>query len=198
VRRRREEQEGQVAALLLLLVVSVAGAGLMLLALAEASDVRGKAQKAADAGALAASVGARNLLVQRMRSNDGASFSSWQAWDGYALAGCSAAYPYAQANSGSQALSCLYRAGRARVDTRSAESSQRGLRGTATATADLNAPGCSIEDTATKDTVIRTITCRNAVTGVSARAVFDLGAGTIIGADSETRWQQTFRVRLVE
>ncbi len=196
MRRRHGEQEGQAVAVLLLLVLALFAAGLALLGLGEASDVRGKAQKSADAGALAAAVEARNVLVRLMLSPAGASFSTWSAWSGYAQAGCARAPGYVSANSSSVLTGCSYRpAGQVRVDTRSAPGGNRGLTGTATATADINAPTCVSVYTYTYTTVLRTITCTGTLG--SAAVTFDMESQQIVHAAPEQAWRRTFRVRLV-
>lgn len=195
--RRHEDETGQAVAVLLLLVLALFAAGLALLGLGEASDSRGRAQKAADAGALAAAVRARDVLVDLMLSQAGASFSTWSAWAGMAQVGCVDAVGYAAANSGSILTECSYRpSGQARVGTRSLPGRQRGLTGAATATADLNAPVCTSVYTYAYDTVLRTITCTGR--GGSAFAIFDMETQELVAAAPRIMWQRTFRVRLVD
>lgn len=195
--RRHGDEQGQSVAVLLLLVLALFAAGLALLGLGEASDARGKAQKAADAGALAAAVRARYVLVDLMLSQTGASFTTWSAWSGAAQVGCAEASGYAAANSGSMLTSCSYLpAGQARVGTRSAPGGDRGLTGSANATADVNAPVCTSVYTYAYDTVLRTITCTGR--GGSAFATFDMETQELVAAAPRIMWQRTFRVRLVD
>jgi hypothetical protein len=188
----RRDDEGQAVLALIVVVLLVFASGLALLAFGEAADQRGKAQKASDAAALAAGVGARDRLVSTMMSDVGITFASWSAWSGLAAPGCASAPGYAAANSSSSLTSCAYvPSGRVRVSTRSAPSGQRGLVAAADATATITPPPCTSHYTQ----YTRTITCVGS--GGSAYAVFSLESGSLIKASPRRSWQRTFSVRLI-
>jgi hypothetical protein len=181
---------------LLFTVLAIVATGLGMLVLGEASDQRGKAHKAADAAALAAGVGARDILVRTMLSPQGVTFTSWAAWSGLAQGGCASAPGYAAANSSSTLTGCAYFPdGRVRADVNSAAGAREGLVAEASATADINTPTCTSRYYYVGKTLLRDITCVGE--RGTAMVTFNVGSGSIVYADPPQQWRRTFKVRLV-
>jgi hypothetical protein len=198
MRARGREEEGQVTLVLLVVVLALFAAGLGALVLGEGSDQRGKAQKAADAAALAAGVEARNVLVRTIMTASGAiEFTSWSAWSALAGAGCAQAPRYAASNSNSVLTSCTYfPAGRVRTTTDSEPSERKALTARAAATADVNAPTCTITYVSVGLDTEKVIVCAG-VSGTTASITVDLDTGAIVDTSPESVWRSSFKIRLV-
>ena len=195
--RRRRDDAGQSVAVLLLLVLALFAAGLTLLGLGEASDVRAKAQKSADAGALAAPFALATSWWRRCSVRPEHASARGRSGPGRRRPGARVAAGYVAANSRSIFLGCAYRpAGQVRVDTSSAPGGERGLVGSATATADINGPVCTSVYYYVGKTAFRTITCTGR--DGSAFATFNLDTQSLVASSSPQQWRATFRVRLID
>lgn len=195
------------------MVVALAAAGLALVSLGEATDQRAGAQQAADAAALAGAVHSRDDLVAAV-SNPvvAAAFTgAWGRLDGYVTGTCGAAGAYATANDAAL-TACARAGGRTSVAVRSAGGGQ-GLRATASAVADHQAPVCALvpPDDAPPDdggagegtgpgegavAATRLLVCRGH--GAQAFVETDPATGEVVAASPPAQWRKTFTVRLVE
>src|SRR6478752_2597183 len=109
----RRDDEGQITLPLVVFVVVMFAVCLGLFGFGEASDSRGKAQKAADAAALGAAVAGRDAMVTSiLLPSGGAVFHGrWPSVAGVSGAygvGCARAQSWAARNSSSTTVACRY------------------------------------------------------------------------------------------
>ncbi len=200
---RIRDEEGQIILPLLVFVLVMGGVAIGMFGFGEASDSRGKAQKAADAAALGAGVSARDGYVSSILTSAGGAVFHGQ-WSGLAgitapqAVGCVSARGWAARND-SSLTSCTFRPnGRFDVRATSEASPERNLRGQAQAAAEINVPSCSARIYTTGTVTFEEVTCR----GNSATAMIVYNVTTaytpVSGALLPDVWKRLFKVRLVE
>jgi hypothetical protein len=202
--RRPPAEEGQLTLALLGVILTLFAAAIGMVAFGEASDSRGKAQKAADAAALGAGVAGRDALVAAIARPDGGAVfhGSWAGVSSVAAAqpvGCAAATGWASRNSSSTLTRCRYQPpDEYSVATSSQPSAERNLRGTAQATASINSPTCQVSFyTTTGGDYHEVVTCSGE--GGTAKVDYLIDGGySITTIDPPQAWKKLFKVRLTE
>jgi hypothetical protein len=202
--RRPHGEEGQLTLALLAVILTIFAAAIGMVAFGEASDSRGKAQKAADAAALGAGVAGRDALVAAIaRPDGGAAFhGSWAGVSTVAAAqpvGCAAATGWASANSASTLTRCRYRPpDEYSVATSSQPSAERNLTGTARATSSINSPPCQVSHyTTTGGDYHEVVVCSSE--GGTAKVDYLIDGGySVTFIDPPQAWKKLFKVRLIE
>lgn len=194
--RGRRGQDGVGTVIMMItLSVGVLVAGLGVLRVAVASDLREGTVTAADAAALAAAVSTRDHLVAQWIVQ-GARTGRWGSLGGGEV-GCSAARLFAARNSRSSLLDCGYLPGPGLVSVRVA-SRPAGTRDVAQAraVAALGAPTCTEVRSTTGHTQLVTRRCTgNART---AAQTWDVGTGAPVGPPDVPAWRALFHIRLVD
>jgi hypothetical protein len=203
--RRPCGEEGQLTLALLAVILTIFAAAIGMVAFGEASDSRGKAQKAADAAALGAAVAGRDALVAAIARPDGGAVfhGRWEQVAGVAAAqpvGCAAATGWASANSSSLLTRCRYRPpDEYSVATNSQPSAERNLTGTARATASMNSPtACQVSHyTTTGGDYHEVVVCSSE--GGTAKVDYLIDGGySVTFIDPPQVWKKLFKVRLIE
>jgi hypothetical protein len=202
--RRPRGEQGQLSLALLAVILTIFAAAIGMLAFGEASDSRGRAQKAADAAALGAAVRGRDALAAAIARPDGGSafHGNWLGVapvSGAQGVGCAAAASWAARNSGSTLTRCRYNGpDEFAVETLSRPSGERNLRGTAEATASLNSPkGCQVSHYTTSGYDYHEVVVCTGPDGATAKVDYITSSGySIFYIDPPKIWQSTFRVRL--
>ncbi|GAB3676932.1 pilus assembly protein TadG-related protein [Angustibacter aerolatus] len=199
--RTARREEGQITLPLLVLVLVLFACALGMFGFGEASDSRGKAQKAADASALAAAKYARDGMLAVVVVNGATFHGQWSALgSAVSAAACPAGAAYAEQNTASL-TSCRYdpSQGTVTTGTRSKATAARHQQGTATAKADLHLPRCTLSYyTSSGYDHHEVVTCTASRGGTASVDYLNTAGYTVFQTSTLKQWQQVFRIRLVD